>query len=264
MISSMIKSKVKKIDLSKNSVKHVEELVATEAPIDIFMNDTRVATLHCSPTNLEELGIGWLLSHAVIASVDEVDDVKAGDNDVRINCRRKAEAQNKAVQITKSVHSSYDSAVEGFPSSFDKITTPFVSSDYKIEAENILRYVKVLNEKSSIFKSTGGTHSAAIFYRGRLVAFAEDIGRHNAVDKAIGITAKKKIRFSTCTMISSGRQPANMVMKAARTGVPILASVAAPIHSGIDVAVKTGVTLVCFARGQRMNVYSHPERVKMN
>ena len=110
---------------------------------------------------------------------------------------------------------------------------------------------------------TGGTHSAAIFHEEKLVAFAEDIGRHNAVDKVIGAAAMKKVEFSKCVIVSSGRQPANMVLKAARVGIPIVASIAGPVNSGVDIAIKTGVTLICFVRGQRMNVYSYPERVEV-
>jgi len=107
-------------------------------------------------------------------------------------------------------------------------------------------------------------HSAALFQNESLVAFAEDIGRHNAVDKVIGIAALQKVDFSRCVLLSSGRQPANMVLKAARVGVPIVASIAGPVYSGIEAALKTGVTLVCFVRGERLNVYSFPERVLVN
>jgi len=116
---------------------------------------------------------------------------------------------------------------------------------------------------SKVFKTTGGTHSAAIFENGKLIAFAEDVGRHNAVDKVIGMAALGKTDFSKSVLVSSGRQPANMVLKAARVGIPIIASIAAPIYSGIEAARKTGVTLICFVRGQRINVYSNPERVEI-
>jgi len=116
---------------------------------------------------------------------------------------------------------------------------------------------------SKIFRATGGTHSAAIFEDGKLVAFAEDVGRRNAVNKVIGIAALRKINFSRSVLVSSGRQAADMVLKAARVGIPIITSIAAPLYSGVEVAKKTGITLICFARGQRMNVYSNPERIEV-
>jgi len=112
-----------------------------------------------------------------------------------------------------------------------------------------------------LFKLTGGTHASALFEEGRLVALAEDIGRHSAIDKVIGIALQSNVDFSRCVLVSSGRQPADMVLKVARMDIPILASKASPIRSGIIAAKKTGVTLVCFVREQRMNVYTYPRRI---
>lgn len=244
-------------------MKFVDELIAVEAPVNIYVNDQHVVTLFSLPTQLKELGVGWVLSQAIVKSINGITDVEVRENNVKISCSCKAEARIKAAGIMKVVDSSCGSTIEDFLFLIDRMIKPFVNSDYRVRAETILRFVKVLNEKSTLFKLTGGTHSAAIFHEEKLIAFAEDVGRHNAVDKVIGAAAEKKVDFSKCAIASSGRQPANMVLKAARVGIPIVASIAAPIASGVDAALKTGVTLICFVRGQRMNVYSSPERVKM-
>lgn len=263
MLSPSVKLKIKKISLRKKSVKVTEELIATEVPVNIYVNGQHVATLFSLPAQLKELGVGWLLSQAIVKSIGEIIGVQVKENNVKVNCSRKLETWIKAVKTIKIVHSSCGSTNEDFLFLSDRMIRPFVDSDYMVEAEEILGFVRVLNEKSALFKLTGGTHSAAIFYKEKLVAFAEDVGRHNAVDKVIGAAAEKKVDFSKCVIASSGRQPANMVLKAARVGIPIVASIAGPILSGVNVAAKTGVTLICFVRGQRMNVYSYPERVKV-
>ena len=96
---------------------------------------------------------------------------------------------------------------------------------------------------------------------GEVLAYAEDVGRHNAVDKVIGALALDGGDFSRCVLVSSGRQSSYMVLKAARVGIPVVVSQAGPLESGIRVAEELGVTLICFARGRRMNIYTHPKRV---
>ena len=263
MLSPSVEAKIKKINLREKSVKFVDELIAVEAPVDIYVNDQHVVTLFSLPTQLKELGIGWLLSQAIVKSIDEIISVQVKENNVRISCSGKVETRIKAAKTMKIMDSSCGSTIEDFLFLIDRMIKPFADSDYGVKAEKILQFVKVLNEKSTLFKLTGGTHSAAIFHEEKLVAFAEDIGRHNAVDKVIGAAAMKKVEFSKCVIVSSGRQPANMVLKAARVGIPIVASIAGPVNSGVDIAIKTGVTLICFVRGQRMNVYSYPERVEV-
>ena len=264
MLPPTVEVEVKKIDLLRNMAKKVKEHVATEVPVNIYVNNKKVATLLSLPTKLKELGVGWILSQAIVKSINEVIDVKLEGNNVRITCKGEVEPRIKAAKTLRVIDSSCGSSTEDFLFLIDRIAKPFVSSNYKVAAREILRFVKVLNQKSSLFRLTGGVHSAALFQNGSLVAFAEDIGRHNAVDKVIGIAALKKVDFSRCVLLSSGRQPANMVLKAARVGVPIVASIAGPVYSGIEAALKTGVTLVCFVRGERLNVYSFPERVLVN
>jgi FdhD protein len=263
MLSPSVEAKIKKINLREKSVKFVDELIAVEAPVDIYVNDQHVVTLFSLPTQLKELGIGWLLSQAIVKSIDEIISVQVKENNVKISCSGKVETRIKAAKTMRIVDSACGSTTDDFLFLIDRMIKPFAKSDYVVKAEKILQFVKVLNEKSTLFKLTGGTHSAAIFHEEKLVAFAEDIGRHNAVDKVIGVAAEKKIEFSKCVIVSSGRQPANMVLKAARVGIPIVASIAGPVNSGVDIAIKTGVTLICFVRGQRMNVYSYPERLEV-
>ena len=263
MLSPSVEAKVKKINLREKSVKFVDELIAVEAPVGIYVNDQHVVTLFSLPTQLKELGIGWLLSQAIVKSIDEIINVQVKENNVKISCSGKVETRVEAAKTMKIVDSACGSTIDNFLLLIDRMIKPFANSDYKVEARKVLQFVKVLNEKSTLFKLTGGTHSAAIFHDEKLVAFAEDISRHNAVDKVIGAAAEKRVGVSKCVIVSSGRQPANIVMKAARVGIPIVASIAGPVYSGVDIAIKTGVTLICFVRGQRMNIYSYPERVEV-
>jgi FdhD protein len=144
----------------------------------------------------------------------------------------------------------------------DRLRKPKVSSQLSVKPEALLKMVEELNRRASVFKATGGTHSAMLCTGGGdVLAYAEDVGRHNAIDKVIGLLTLEGGTFSDCVLVSSGRQPSDMVLKAARVGIAVVVSQAAPLDSGVRAAEETGVTLVCFARGRRFNVYAHPERV---
>jgi len=119
-----------------------------------------------------------------------------------------------------------------------------------------------MNEKAKGFKATGGLHDSAVFKaNGIMVAFSEDVGRHNTVDKVIGQGFLNKENFAECFMIITGRVPGDMIYKAAKVGLPIVASVAAVLNSGISSAEKANVTLVGFVRNKHMNIYTCPQRI---
>jgi len=122
-----------------------------------------------------------------------------------------------------------------------------------------------LNALAETFRKTGGVHVAALYSGGgELMSYAEDVGRHNAVDKVIGVCALRKSDFSQCFLASSGRLTGDIVLKAARMRIPLVASLAAPVDSGVEVAKRTGLTLIGFVRGSRMNVFTFPERIIVN
>jgi formate dehydrogenase accessory protein FdhD len=142
---------------------------------------------------------------------------------------------------------------------------PKTSLDLHVEAQVIADSVNHLNSVAETFRKTGGVHVAAICRSdGNLVVFAEDVGRHNAVDKVIGMCALNKTDFGKCFLALSGRLTGDIVLKAARVGIPIIASLAAAIDSGIALAKEVDLTLIGFVRGRRMNIYNFPERIDLN
>ena len=119
-----------------------------------------------------------------------------------------------------------------------------------------------LLEGQEIFKLSGGTHGAGIFdASGRMLVVMEDVGRHNAVDKVLGYLLMSGESRGDKGMILSGRLSYEMVLKAARAGIPLVCSVSAPTARGVEVGEKTGVTLVGFLRGAGFNVYTHAGRI---
>ena len=117
--------------------------------------------------------------------------------------------------------------------------------------------------KSPIFTETEAVHSAGLFFKGKEpVGIAEDLGRHNALDKAIGCGVFQYIDFRRTLAVSTGRLPTEMIFKCIQANIPIIASKGVPTSLGVEIAEKSGITLVGLARGTKMFVYSHPERIK--
>lgn len=254
------KFKIVKMNLRLGTKETVEDDVALEAPVNIYVNDQHVVTLMASPELIKELALGWLLDEGLIRSLAEVKDIWVKENDVKIKTKSELKLRIQAAGTVKLITTACGST-EDFLKLLDRMEKPFVRSNYSIKASDILNMVKEMNLKTRSAWIIAGTHSAGLFATGRLSAFAVDVGRHNAIDKVIGMAALAGVNFSNCVLVSSGRQPADMVLKVARVGIPILVSVRGPIQTGIIAAEKTGVTLICFASGQRMNIYSFQERI---
>jgi formate dehydrogenase accessory protein FdhD len=139
---------------------------------------------------------------------------------------------------------------------------PVVKSNLTVKAQTILDAINQMNNLAKGFKETGGLHDSAIFKAdGTIVVFSEDVGRHNTVDKVIGAASLAKADFSQCFMIITGRVPGDMIYKAAKVGLPIVASVAAVLNSGVSSAEKANIALLGFVRGKRMNIYTGLERI---
>ncbi len=137
-----------------------------------------------------------------------------------------------------------------------------VESELVVKAQVILDAIAQMNEKARGFRETGGLHDSGIFKVDcTMMAFSEDVGRHNTVDKVIGEALLKRLNFGECFMVITGRVPGDMIYKAAKVGLPILASVAAVLNSGVASAEKAHISVVGFVRGKRMNVYTCPYRV---
>ena len=123
--------------------------------------------------------------------------------------------------------------------------------------------VQTFNKTSELFKETGGVHSAMICDREGEVAFSEDIGRHNAMDKVIGYCINQEIDFTQTYAITSGRISSEILLKVAKANIPILISRSAPTDLAVEMATTLGMTLVGFARGTKANIYSHQLRISL-
>lgn len=252
-----------KLNLSTGKSQEVADYIAEEKPFYLFVNKTFWATILCSPTELKELAVGHFLSEGILKSTSEIEEVvlKESEGTCYVKVKPEVNVENR-VKISRLHARVIPSACgSGSPYQFTgKI--PQVKSKLKVQAQVIFESVKQLNFKAEGFRRTGGLHVAAIYKAdGELVALAEDVGRHNAVDKVIGMSALNNVAFRECFLALSGRMSGDVAFKAAKVGLPIIASLAAALSSGIAMAESANLTLAGFVRGNRINLYTCPERI---
>ncbi len=252
-----------RLDLSTGKAEKTKDCVAEEVPLQIVVNSTVSFVIWCSPSQFKELAVGYLLSEDILRTVDEIETLTS--NEAENSCHLKLKA---SVDLNERMKNSRRSTrviplIKASTSPYqhdEKI--PTVKSKLKVKAQVILDSINHMNTLAKGFKETGGLHDSAIFTAdGTLMAFSEDVGRHNTVDKAIGMASLKKVDFSQCFMAITGRVPGDMIYKAAKVGLPIVASTAAVLNSGISSAEKADIALVGFVRGKRMNIYTGLERI---
>ncbi|MEM2281657.1 MAG: formate dehydrogenase accessory sulfurtransferase FdhD [Candidatus Bathyarchaeia archaeon] len=251
-----------KVDTAAGAIYKIEDIVAVEKPIHIFLDKAPYLTVFCTPTDLKELVVGHLLSEGIVKAVSEIQEVAFKEDGLCHVSLKPTINVERRLKLSSCLHRIIPSACRGpYQPQILKMLKP-AKSTVKVKAETIQKCVADLNSIAETFRKTGGVHVAAVYRAdGALLAFAEDVGRHNAVDKAIGKSALNNVCFSDCFLALSGRLSADIVLKAARVGVPIVASIAAALNSGIEVAKKANLTLIGFVRGRCMNIYNAAERI---
>jgi FdhD protein len=142
-----------------------------------------------------------------------------------------------------------------------KPTYTGVHSNFTVNHQDVFTCVKAIL-KSPVFTETEAVHSAGLFYKGKeTIAIAEDLGRHNALDKVIGAGVMQYLDFKHTLAASTGRQPLEMIMKCMQAKIPIIATKGVPTTLAVAAAEKAGITITGLVRGDTMTVYSHPERI---
>lgn len=257
--------KIIRINTKKQTIKQKIDYVAEEKALHIYLNKRHYGTILCSPDQQKEMVLGHLLAEGVLTSTDEIEELSLKKDGI-LTLKPNIDAEQRismSHRFSRKIVSACGSPDYRTLSEIVK-NVPKLKSTIKVDSEIIYQAVTNLNKVSQKFNITGGVHAAAVYSKdGKLLFLAEDVGRHNAIDKVIGAGALNHVSFSQCFLAVSGRLTGDLVLKAARMKIAVVASLAAAISSGLDVAKITKVTLVGFARDKRMNVYTYPERIDL-
>jgi FdhD protein len=242
--------------------------------MEVRVNGSPFAVIMRTPGADRELAAGFLLAEDVVRTSDELLTIEecedtteegrgntlnvwvGGDAIERLSTRL---GERRQVMMTASCGLCGRRTIETLRS---RVAT--VDGRWTIGAEIIGTLPLRLRESQPVFETTGGLHAAGLFERdGTLRQIAEDVGRHNAVDKIIGRRLMEEaLPLSDSLLVVSGRTSFELVQKALLAGIPLIAAVSAPSSLAIELAESSGITLCGFVRGDRFNVYAHDERIR--
>jgi FdhD protein len=239
-----------------DAVNEIEDDIIIEHTLEILINDKPLVKLLCTPTSLKELATGFLASEGIITSYSDMLDIRVNNEKDRAFIKLTDEMYSyfgDNLMTQKTITSGCGKGITiGYP-----VLEDIESIDKKkhVNPEKIRKLIKSFNKNSELFIKTGGVHSCALCSEDEIIYFEEDIGRHNALDKVIGKGIIHSINFEDKIVLSTGRLSSEIVYKALKRKIPVLISRSAPTDKAIDIATNKGITLVGFARGNRMNIY---------
>src|SRR5262245_9127676 len=245
----------------------VQDQVAVEAPIEVRLNGVPFSVIMRTPGDDRALAMGFLFGEGLIDSPHDVERVDVVDDADIVNVvfvRARGDAVAAALAGRRQVTMNSSCGMCG-RRSLDSLSMSAArpALDWTVSADVVQQLPGRLRDAQSVFARTGGLHAAALFdLQGRLGASAEDIGRHNAVDKLIGRALDEgRLPLSASLLCVSGRASFEIVQKAWRAGLALIAAVSAPSSLAIDLAAEANITLLGFVRDGRFNIYTHQARI---
>ena len=225
-----------------NKFKKTNDYIVKEEFYRLIVNGEHYYDIAASPVYVEEMALGRAYFEGLIDGLDEVSEITFlnDKNIIKIRSKKDFKSKNK---ITKE------------------------KDDYfiknKIKPSLIFKIINDLSSKSKIFQKTGGVHNALLAdKKGEMIAFREDIARHNTVDKIIAYILKNNFDISNKILALSCRISTKIINKIAKIGLPVIITQSPPSLNAVNIADEKSITIAGFVRKDRMNVYTHPERIK--
>ena len=232
-----------------------ESELIVEKPVALYVNGILWITFMCTPNLLKALAVGFLFNEGVIESADQIEEFHICDNreiiDVWLGHQAEKPVEWKRTSGCTGGYTALD---------LDELYLE-VEDEVKIEADQVRKLVERLFETQDLYKKTGGVHTSVLTDGNQIVLAAEDVGRHNSIDKIAGLYLLGDEEPSSKILLSTGRISSDMLQKAARIGAAIVISRTSPTSMSVELADRWGITLIGYARRYRFNLYTHPGRI---
>lgn len=265
---AMAEVRVRKVNTA-GSVSEVSDVTAREEPLEIRVEGRSVAVVMRTPGHDEELAAGFLVSEGVVQRPRDILEVSQCPSTNNEHGNIVDVLLGGAVvnweSLTRHVFSASSCGLCG-KTSIESVFQQFpaVKGEWQIEPKLIASLPDKLRAAQETFAKTGGLHASGLFdLEGNLVVLREDVGRHNALDKILGYALQRGLLpLERHILLVSGRVSFEIIQKALAGGIPLVAAISAPSSLAVDFAQEAGQTLVGFLRGETMNVYTHPQRLK--
>ncbi len=232
----------------------------SERPVTIVLNDAEVATVQATPSDLEELAVGFLLSEGLLSDRSAF---LGADHDAKRGFVWVSTAEEVPADLSERTRYLTSGCGKGvtFSSVGHARGLAPVESDLTVTAAEVYALVRELADAATMYRDSGGMHAAGIGKDGVLLVAREDVGRHNAIDKVLGRAWLDGISTTDTVLVATGRISYEMAVKAAKARVPVAASRSAVTDLAADLADSLGITLAGYVRGGKLTVYTRPERV---
>jgi len=256
---ALLVQKAIRIDHGQRS--EFDDQVIEETPIAMLYNGISHAVMMATPTDLEDFALGFSLSEGIVEDIGQFSFIESVKSDLGLSLEM-AIPQSRFDLLRERLRSIAGASacglcgIESLQAAIRQVSP--VDSRQQISVAAITRGVEALSERQPLNRKSGGVHAAG-FVHAEGILVREDVGRHNALDKLIGANAKQKTGDGF--LVLSSRASYELVHKAAMANIGIVVAISAPTAMAIKLAESSGITLVCFARGEQMNVYTHSERV---
>jgi FdhD protein len=235
----------------------IEGNTIVETPVSLTVNGQVWTTFMCTPVHLEALMVGFLFNEGMIDRMDEVEDVRICEHGDNVDVWLAHEAPKPDNWTRTSGCTGGVTAV----ASIERPQPVTVSDEFNLSPDQINRLVEMLFEVQELYRETGGVHTSALSDGDKVILSAEDIGRHNTLDKIAGLCLMENIWPEKRVLVTTGRISSEMLQKAVRMGAKIIASRTSPSSLSIALAEAWGITLIGYARRTRFNLYATPERI---
>jgi len=234
--------------------------VITETPVTLSVNGDAWLTFMCTPVHLEALAAGFLFNEGILQSREQIADIRvcaAGDQvDVWLHhSAEKPEKWRRTSGCTGGVTSVEIEEPTGVTARLERYNGTTLSAD------QVTDLVGQLFDAQDLYRRSGGVHTSALSDGQKILVAAEDIGRHNSLDKIAGRLLLDKIPASRRILLTTGRISSEMLQKSARMGAGVVISRTSPSSMSVNMAEKWGITLIGYARRTGFRIYAHPERV---
>ena len=238
----------------------VDEAVIGEIRLTMLVDDRELVQLMCSPHQLNALVVGFLYLEGLIEGVDDIDLMRVCLEDrvaeVRLGRRLVEVPKRKIITSGCTGGTSFGAYLE----ELDRFRLP--DDDVRVEPARVYGLLRQLYERADLYRQSGGVHTTILADPdGDVLVVAEDIGRHNTLDKIQGECLLREIPTERRMLVSSGRISSEMLLKAAIMGVPVVGSRTSPTQLAVSIAERLNITVIGYIRSASMNVYTHPWRV---
>ncbi|MHB8172349.1 MAG: formate dehydrogenase accessory sulfurtransferase FdhD [Thermincolia bacterium] len=252
----------KVVRVTLDSRTEMDDHLVKESPLTIYYNDKELVTLLCTPEYMEDLGLGFLYSEGLLKEPSHVTTTRLDEEKGIIWIEtNKTDFIAEKLFLKRYITTGCGKGTT-FYNVMDSALVKNLDTLLTIIGDDVFQLMRDFQHNSELFKETGGVHSCALCDSKKIIIFREDIGRHNALDKIIGNCFKEKTTLDDKIVLTSGRISSEILLKVAKIGVSIVISRSAPTDLAVKLANELGVTIVGFVRGNRMNVYTHPQRIK--